>query len=184
MKPRLIGLAGPAQAGKSTASELLGIMAGYTRVRFADPIKKALAAILEASGMPEELIWRHLDGELKETPLEALCGRTARLAMQTMGTEWGREIIHPNLWVNITMSRVRGLLSAGERVVIDDVRFWEEMGAVRELGGTMIEITRHGASYRKNHRSEDGLSGFDVVIDNSGTEVGLAYRLQQFIGGS
>jgi hypothetical protein len=184
MKPRLIGLAGPAQAGKSTASELLGIMGGYVRVRFADPIKKALAAILEASGMPEEFIWRHLDGDLKEEPLEALSGRSARFAMQTMGTEWGREIMHPDLWVNITMARVRKLLAAGEYVAIDDVRFWEEMGAVRTLGGTTIEITRRGTFYRKNHRSEDGLSGFDHTIDNSGTQAGLAHKLQQIIGGS
>jgi hypothetical protein len=180
---RLIGLAGPAQSGKSTTADAITSF-GYTRLRFADPIKRALRAILEASGMTPATITRHLDGDLKEAPLDVLEGRTARYAMQTLGTEWGRELIGPNLWVNITMSLTRKILSAGGNVVIDDVRFWEEVGAIRDLQGMMIEITRPGVSYNSSHKSEDGLNGFELSLDNTGSEQDLHRKIQQIIAGS
>ena len=33
----------------------------------------------------------HIEGALKEVPCELLGGKTPRYAMQTLGTEWGRD---------------------------------------------------------------------------------------------
>jgi len=183
MKPRLIGLAGPAQAGKSTAGLSL-VRLGYVRLRFADPIKAALRAILEASGMHPTEVTQRLDGDLKEEPVDVLLGVSARYAMQTLGTEWGRQIIGFDLWTRITMNQAGRIIAEGGNVVIDDVRFWEEAEAIRGNGGMLIEITRPGFSYSASHASEGGLSKFDLSLENDGDEEALGRKLQQVIAGS
>src|SRR5690606_32540033 len=89
MKPRIIGLAGPAGSGKSTVAAILRSRHAYCELPFAKRIKDALANLLEIA--PFELE-RH-----KEEPLPWL-GVSPRYMMQTLGTEWGRTMIHPDIW--------------------------------------------------------------------------------------
>lgn len=164
---QLIGLTGLAQSGKSTAAGFLeGV--GFARLRFADPIKKALAAILASAGLEEETIRRHLDGDLKEVPLAALQGKTARHAMQTLGTEWGQGLIGKSLWIDITMAKARKLLGQGIPVVIDDVRFLAEARAVEKHGGLLAAVIRPGQTRKSNHSSEDGGDFYRVTLTNDG----------------
>lgn len=55
---------------------------GYTRIRFADRLKKMLR---EGLGIPDE----YIDGYKKNESCEWLCGRTARHAMVTLGYRMG-----------------------------------------------------------------------------------------------
>jgi hypothetical protein len=82
------------------------------------------------------------------------------------------------------MTQAGRIIAKGLNVVIDDVRFGEEANAIRGNGGMLIEITRPGLSYSGAHASEDGLSGFDLSLENDGTEDDLARKLQQVIAGS
>ena len=88
MRPRLIGFCGAAGAGKTHAATLLARDWGYSRVRFAGPLK----AMLHALGLTEA----DTDGAAKDQPADLLGGRTPRHAMQTLGTEWGRALISPD----------------------------------------------------------------------------------------
>lgn len=62
--------------------------------------------------------------------------------MQTLGTEWGRECIAPDVWTRLTLAGAS--LREGRSVVIDDVRFPNEVVAIRALGGIVVRIERPG----------------------------------------
>jgi hypothetical protein len=111
-----------------------------------------------------------VDGDEKETPCELLGGKTARAAMQLLGTEWGRTMIGPNLWVRATMLRVDVDLAESKLVVIDDVRFDNEVDAIHERGGIVVSLIRDvlvNAS-TSAHASEAGVSPHlvDVMVPN------------------
>ena len=158
--PRLIALTGLAGSGKSTAADYLIAVHGFTRVRFAAPLKAMIAAI----GLDE----RHIEGELKQTPMEELCDHTPRYAMQTLGTEWGRKCMGDDFWVNLW----RADACRHSRVVVDDCRFPNEAAAVRKLGGEVWRIEGRGG-IAGNHASEAGCGYAELVIDNSGERAAL-----------
>lgn len=149
----LIGFTGPAGAGKSTAAAALVEWLGFVRHRFADPLKRALAALGASEAM--------LEGHLKAEPVDLFCGRTPRHAMQTLGTEWGRELIGADFWVNAWR---RGLPADGH-VVVDDVRFPNEVAAIRQARGIIVAIDRPGLA-AGGHVSERGGLEADMRITN------------------
>lgn len=155
---KLIALTGPKGCGKS----FLARCAPLNQHSFADPIKFMLKSI----GIPEENLW----GKDKEEPIDWLAGRTARYMLQTLGTDWGRKIIDPDIWVKIQKVKVEDLISYGVPVIIDDCRFDNEALMVRDLGGIVIKINRPSV-YRGNdaHLSERGVSPelIDCEFDNT-----------------
>ena len=172
----LIVLAGLAGSGKTTAAKHLVEAHGYIRVNFADPLK----AMLYALGLDKD----HIDGEGKERPHTRLCGKTPRYAMQTLGTEWGRDMIGPDFWINTWTDRVRTELRGYDgygyesisKVVADDCRFQNEADTARGLGGTVIHIDGRGG-IPGVHQSESGVHFVDVTIKNDGTVDDLFHRL-------
>ena len=147
--PRVIAFCGPADSGKSTAAAHLVERYGYTRVRMAEPLK----AMLLALGLGRA----DVDGDRKEVSHPLLGGKTPRQVMQTLGTDWGRRMVDPDLWTRPWTFRTRAVLGAGGRVVVDDVRFDNEAALVREEGA-VVEITRAGVCYREDHASECGIT--------------------------
>lgn len=151
MMPVLIGLSGRAGSGKTYASNHLVSRYGYTRVKFADPLKDMLRAV----GLTEE----HIEGKLKEEPCDLLCGKTPRFAMQTLGTEWGRNLIGDGLWGSLWSARVESLLSQEALVVTDDVRFSNEAERIKSMGGIVIGLESPVSVIDATHSSE----AIDVV---------------------
>jgi hypothetical protein len=151
----LIGLVGYAGSGKSTAADGLTALMGYKRVKFADPLKEALRAILRCAGTDPKVIERMVEGDLKEVPADELCGRTPRYAMVTLGTEWGRGMIASNFWINLYVTRVERLRYMGHiSIVVDDARFPNEFMTIKELGGKLIKVIRPGLVPDLTHESE------------------------------
>lgn len=171
--PQVIGLCGYAGAGKTTVANILCREHGYTRLRYAAPIKAAVAAIIAAGSGDTAYARRCVDGDLKEHPCAELGGATPRVAMQTLGTEWGRRYLGELAWLNIMQMRAGALLAEGRRIVIDDVRFKDEARQVRRLGGPVLLVQRADVVRRSAHTSED-LPPYDAVIRNDGDESDLA----------
>ena len=131
-----------AQSGKSTAAEWLCHQREYCRGRFAATLKNMVALILAQYGYPLNAVEAHLSGKLKEEPLDKLPGKpTARKMMQTLGTAWGRGIIHNDLWAEALRAPIVQMLGT-QPVVIDDLRFPNEWALLKELGGVIIRIER------------------------------------------
>jgi hypothetical protein len=172
MRRTIIGLCGPAKSGKSLAAQYLANEYGFERVRFAGPLKAMLAAL----GLsPDEI-----DGDLKEQPSALLGGQTPRHAMITLGTEWGRQLIDPDLWINAWRLAV-DRLPPGVPVVVEDCRFANEAGEIRLLGGLTVRLDRRGAGIGVNHESEAANFTPDGAIDNNDTPEALCDKLDQFV---
>lgn len=175
----------------------------YTNTLFYDDTKKLIPYIDAPDEIANDTSWYII----KLTP---------RLLLQLLGTECGREIIHPNIWVNALMSEYKlingnissspyssnrmnnalaALKSTYPNWIISDMRFPNELDAVKNRGGITIRVNRYpkdiiidgnlmifdkGSSthlrelekiYQNAHASETSLdnANFDYVIDNNGT---------------
>lgn len=152
----LIGLAGRKGAGKDTAAAALS-RRGFSVRRFADPLKGMLRTLFEYQGYGDCTIDAMIEGALKEQPIPSLNGRSPRHAMQTLGTEWGRGQIGGDLWVETLI----GDVGPSARVVVPDVRFPNELAAIREAGGVVIWIERPGLKGADAHASENAIGAMD-----------------------
>lgn len=163
--PRLIGLYSTApRSGKSTVADFLWQARGYRVESFARPLKRMAETLILSLGVaPEEL--DDYAANRKEETIPAL-GTSYRQLLQTLGTEWGRDMIHPDIWVRASLGRVSGR----DHVVFDDVRFPNEAEAILERGGQVWKIERPSASVTHQHTSDGALEewNFHRIIYNSG----------------
>ena len=165
----LIGITGKAGSGKDTISDALVESLSYRKIAFADTLKNMMCIMLNVSR--EELE----DRDFKESFPELLNGKSVRYAMQTLGTEWGRDNFGENVWVNITGNKILDLRSPSKSknyddgIVVSDVRFDSEANAIKALGGFIIEVSRENLSEVENHVSEKGIdeSLIDVKFENN-----------------
>lgn len=148
----LIGLTGRAGAGKSAIAEHLVVNHGWEAMSFAEPIYAALSVML---GMPEEEL---ADRGRKERPINWL-GKSPRELLQELGTGFGRQRVHEDLWVLILARRLDALrrLQPGAHVVISDVRFANEAAFVKQKGGVLWEVYGRSAYGVRTHESEAGV---------------------------
>ena len=93
---------------------------------------------------------------------------TAREVLQFFGTDICRKM-WTNVWVHCTINRI--LEEQPLIATISDVRFPNEVKAIKEAGGIVIKLTR--AIHEDSHSSENQLDDpqfdqkeFDMVIDN------------------
>lgn len=159
----IVAFTGLAGAGKSTAALRLVDRHGYTRVKFADPLKAMLRAGLLMND-------DEIEGALKQLPCKKLCGKTPRFGMQSIGTEWGRVLIGEDIWVNAWRAMVDDLPEVIP-VVVDDCRFPNEAEAIRAACGHIVHIERVGAGAdgdAAKHSSETQELPCDCTIVNDG----------------
>jgi hypothetical protein len=170
----IIGLCGAAGSGKNTAASLICGLTGAAQIAFADPIYEAVSCITGLSRAKLE------DRTIKEAVLDWI-DRSPRHLLQTLGTEWGRNTVHQEIWVRRAMERAR---EAGGLVVITDVRFDNEAEAIHAAGGVVWQVRRMGAGVAGNHASEAGVSErlIDLRIENNGTICELASAVYAALG--
>jgi hypothetical protein len=154
----ILALHGRARSGKDTVGRYLEERHGFTCISFADPIRAAMRAAFELTD------W-HFDAG-KEIPLDGL-GKSPRQLMQLFGTEFGRNLIHPDCWLIVSEHRCYGV----ENLVVTDCRFPNEAEWARARGGFVLEIVRPNAPAVAAHSSEDGLPKelVDVTVRNTGS---------------
>ena len=153
----VVGFTGRKRSGKDTAGAAL-VALGFHRLAFADPLKAMLRALMEAQGAPAVDVARYLEGEDKESSCPYLGGASPRFALQTLGTEWGRQLIAGDLW---TGALTRAAREHG-RVVVTDIRFPNEVACVRAMGGRVYRVMRPSLPPPDAHASEALVDGLEV----------------------
>ena len=174
----LVGLCGAAGAGKNTLADFLTDSNGgpFVQIAFADPLYECVSTI---TGLP---VARLKDRNAKEAVIPWL-GKSPRQLLQTLGTEWGRGAVHPEIWIRIAMERASQHLTVGRCVVITDVRFDNEAAAIANAGGEVWRVVRSGWTCLTGdtaaHPSEVGVSDRLIArtIDNSGSLDALGLQL-------
>lgn len=176
----VVGLAAHAPgSGKSTVAEILATRALESAIvlPFAHPMKSIGMQLMQMVGLSEERAhWHCFTEEGKSAAIPEL-GVTGRHFLQTLGTEWGRQCIDPDIWIKAWRHKVAEYLSLGSGfgltccLVADDCRFPNEADAIKDLGGEVWLIDRPGLTYNGKHASEGGLVGypFDRIIHNDGS---------------
>lgn len=165
----LIGITGHAGVGKDTVRQILVEDHGFYGLAFADPVRDMARALLDHVYCGHMIDSR----ELKEVAAPTL-GISPRQIMQMLGHEWGRVMIRPTLWIDIARAKISMARLRGEkRFVVSDVRYQDELTAIRELSGKLWHITRPGCWPTNAHASErfaeQAHAIADVTIANDGT---------------
>ncbi len=198
---KLIGLMGAAGAGKDSVADVLE-RAGWTRRAFADPLRRGLATMLGLT----DAHWRR---DQKEEPIDWL-GRSPRELLQTLGTEWGRDLVHHDVWVLVAEREIDAMrrairwmcISEDEAaeylagrishpdatpgVVFADVRFPGEAEMLRRNGGVLWRIERPGCAPVREHVSETAAADVeaDHTVVNDGTLLDLEMRVAALLMGT
>lgn len=156
----VVGILGVAGSGKTLVAKHLVERHGFARTRFAGPLKAMLKV---GFGLTDE----HLDGDQKLRPLPELCGTTPRHLMQTMGHDWGRRMVHPDVWATAWK---RDVLARDGLIVADDLRYPNEAQAIRDVGGAIWRVYRPGLQTME-HASERAQKAIveDELINNATT---------------
>lgn len=136
--PNIVAFCGDSpNSGKSTAAKVLQDDFGYTLVKFADPLKDMLRTFLKHCGLTDDQIEEHLEGDKKQRPILSY-PFSGRSLMTTLGNGWGRDGLATDIWARLAERKIGQLLATGHRVVIDDLRFKEELDVVRRLSSSLV----------------------------------------------
>ena len=231
MSKVLLAVSGHAGSGKDTVADML-VREGFVKVALADPLKRICFDVFnfteaqlwgpsEERNKPDKRYIRMKRGELgvAETILknsEFVLERhpnpiedvylTPRYALQTLGTEWGRDC-YKDVWIDYGLEVAQALMSGAGNytalkgfephvepddiagVVFSDIRFKNEFDKLRSIGGKIIRIRRNNVTGTPaggvvGHASEEEQdevddSFFDAVIDNNGTMEELSAKVTE-----
>lgn len=144
----ILGLLGPAGAGKSTVAEYLCKTYGARRFSFASPLKEMARRIWEFSD--DQLFGTQAQKEA----VDPRWNMSPRTALQKLGTDACRSILGPDIWVDATLRMIADI--APRVAVIDDVRFINEATKIRAAGGIIwrLECPNRVSSAGTVHPSE------------------------------
>jgi dephospho-CoA kinase len=143
-KNTIIGFVGFIGSGKDTAADYLVNTHEFRRDSFANTLKDAVAAvfgwdrILLEGRTKEAREWRE-----KVDPWWAerlnMPNLTPRWILQYWGTEVCRHGFHDDIWIASVENKLR---NTTDNIVISDVRFPNEIAAIKKQGGLIICIER------------------------------------------
>lgn len=164
---KIVGLVGFISSGKGTAGDILVNEFGYKQESWANSLKDATATIfgwdreLLEGVTNESRVWREQEDEWWSDRLKMKI--TPRWVLQYIGTDVLRNNFHNEIWVASLENRVR---NSNRDIVITDCRFFNEVDAIRNIGGTVIRI-RRGAEPHWWHLGESANLANDVIKQNA-----------------
>lgn len=172
--------------------------------KFADPVRQITSILL---GLPLEFtytdefkqmvlppVWNYrklvMEAHDGGEDIYQMAEMTGRDFLQKLGTEAIRDGLHPDAWMNAVMSGYKCVCNNCRptecnqmpKWIITDLRFPNEMRAIKERNGITIKIISV-REQKMNHYSEIALEGasFDYYIDNSGSMQELLEQLKHIL---
>ncbi|MGW3177744.1 deoxynucleotide monophosphate kinase family protein [Kitasatospora sp. NPDC001119] len=175
-----IALIGRARSGKDTAAKVLAGY-GYARLALADPLKQMAydidpvigvellgvdaPALVRLADAVDRYGWERVKDEFPQ----------ARRFLQRLGTEGVRRHVAEDFWIT---RRVKAAAASQRPVVVTDVRFDNEVDALRAAGFAVWFIDR-GAPDGEHPSEQLGPEQADQVIANTGTLVDFHARIRE-----
>jgi hypothetical protein len=139
----IFGVVGFIGSGKGTVGKYLTDVHDYATTSFAKTLKDSVASMfcwpreMIEGDTPESREWR----EQADPWWSKKFGRpvTPRWALQYFGTDVVRMHFNTNMWI---WSVERQISDHGDKIIITDARFPNELNLIRELGGKIIWVRR------------------------------------------
>ena len=177
----IVAISGKIGSGKSTVGDIFEKQ-GFQLDSFAKSVKDICSILfgydrdkIEGS-TPADRLWR----ETIDKNHTNLIGKdfTPRDAMVLVGTAFGRNMVHPNIWIETLFNRY----DKNKDLLITDLRFPNEYEEIKKRGGIVIRINRSNQN-SSNHISECALDNhnFDYVINNNSTLYDLEINIINII---
>ncbi len=139
----IIGFLGFIGSGKDTAADYLVNFHGFRRDSFASTLKDAVSCVfgwdrtLLEGRTKESREWREQPDEWWSERLGKTI--TPRYILQYWGTEVCRNGFHNDIWIASLENKIRKTV---DNVVITDVRFPNEIAAIKNAGGKVFRVKR------------------------------------------
>lgn len=208
-RPWLLGLGGYAQSGKDSAADWLVVHKAWIKLFMAKPLDDGLKAIdpliplapvaweIHTPDSVQAKAGVFLAGPfniqaIRYTTLrhaltydEAKYNREVRRLLQTLGTEFGRNMISEDLWVDLVFAEAAAAMGLGGNVVITGIRYPNEAAWVRGYSrGRLVWIERPGVGPVNPHSSDNTLSAkdFDFAVVNEGSLEDLGWGIDRIVG--
>lgn len=140
----IIGISGFISSGKDTVADYLVNYHGFRRESFASTLKDAVASVFGWDRVMLEgrttasRAWREQVDTWWAQRLN-IPNLTPRWILQYWGTDVCRHGFHDDIWIASLENRLR---TATDNIVISDVRFPNEVAAIRRSGGKMVLVER------------------------------------------
>ena len=163
-----LAFAGLMRSGKDTAANYMVEKYGATNMKFADPLYDILHYAQDRCGL----------AKVKD-----------RKFLQWIGTEWGRETINQNIWVDQLFKDAARISTP---IVVSDARFTNEFRSLQAAGFKVVKIDRdpvarlghepNATEEAQAHASEKDVHTytlFDAVVWNDGTIEDLHKKVDQ-----
>lgn len=170
----LVGISGHKFNGKDTIGDFLHSKYGYTKVSFAEPLKKICKELFNLNN-------EQLYGDLKEVSDPNWFNLQPRQLLQFIGTELFRDNMSKlhsefkkDFWIICLENKIKKLreINPQIKIVITDVRFENEVELVKKLGGMVIKVKRKLENITDIHASEIHIDNLycDFNVENNGTK--------------
>ena len=164
----IIGITGPKQSGKTTLARYIAEHSDlYWEIKgFATPLKQ-IVSILTGVNVYD------MDSEkIKSSQLSNITGEdwdnyTVRKFLQFVGTDLFRKQVHPDIWIRAALRDY----DKNTNWIMADVRFQNEVEAIKKLGGKVIKIQPR-QKVKPEHTSEElniNYKNIDTVVYNFGS---------------
>jgi hypothetical protein len=173
MSGTLVGIGGKYGAGKDVVANFYKYELGFVAMGSSDILNDMMMVLdpyVMKEGSGRDLL-RYSQVVKSLGYVKAKENPEVRRLLQVFGTEIGRQMIHQDLWVDLTAERIQKNIDAGKSVVLTGVRYQNEVDMVHRLGGYSLWITRPGFEQTGSHASENSLTedDFNYLLINDST---------------
>ena len=135
----LIGFSGKKGSGKSFFADYLVNNKLFIKLSFASPLREITKILFNLSD-------EDVKDPIKKELINPKFNASPRELMQWLGTDIMREEFNKkfnysgSIWIDSVKDKVKTLLDNNKDVVIDDVRFQNEVDMIHSLGGIVINL--------------------------------------------
>ena len=165
----LIGFSGKKGSGKSYFADYLVNNKLFIKLSFASPLKEITKILFNLSD-------EDVKDPIKKELINPKFNASPRELMQWLGTDIMREEFNKkfnysgSIWIDSVKDKVKTLLDNNKDVVIDDVRFQNEVDMIHSLGGIVINLRNNLDNTLNNststHSSENQKLTFNYEFVN------------------